>query len=1447
MQIKDCKIHLIVIISYILLAFAAFRHLLLTPGVIGHNWDWNIPSINSLLKFISDNALFLWKEFSLGMPISLGIPNLIYNKILFGTGYLGFDGELLTKTILLFVSVTAATCMFLLTRALLGNNGNGVNYSSFLAGLFYGFSPFLFNEFIGGSNVQFVTYAVTPLAVLLFVKFDETGKFIFLFACTLVLTFITISLQHLGLVSFILLSYAVSKKRIFVALQYMAKLYMLYALINVYWILPTFSDILGLKAIALGKEALFDEYNIINAVPSVEQAFKGTGYFRPFFTWTIDSPLYGIWNLVTNVTVILIVIFTLRHKERDKGLFWITLFLISLIFVTGGKPPFRTLVLWLYHHVPIMNLFRSPQHFILLSTITLSILIAIASSTFLSVFNSTRIKVGMLFILFFWLHPFFSTGDLGSLKLRDRYDPGNFLDVYRIPPGYEDMISFLEKDKGDYRVLYLPMAGSPYFLGTKYQHEAQAGDPLVTDSPRPTLTADFAWSPAAKIIGTILEDSIYETTDYQQVKDILDLLSVKYIILRKDVLPHFGHGKDTWDYETVKKYLSEFPQLLKLKEYDCLELYLNKTFRDRIYPSLVRSTTVGSIRALVPFTYTSHLNKYRSLAFVEEQYKHIFLPFFKSPLPPINSQTRALTSNIIFANSHPYELILHLVRAEQITDKDNFTINIRKPGAVQLDRRSRAKLHVKEDGCYSVWIRRSSLIHLGSLVNLLGKEFLHIAKMRFPLPIVDKTDTLRGFSEWVKLADVNLEKGDYPVNVVTEKNRPPQIRSVSEIVFISEEKFNEWKNIYTDKQISFLFYVDSHEAERISSSIKESYDTNDYKNPFCLSTREFFVPKRDDYTAVVYIKPKRTFLSEEEPVIKTTIASTKGSPESLLGWNIYSENVLFKQHLSEEGLEIEAYFEKDDAVEETIILSKQFSHLKLKDNPYLIFTYSLQSRHIQDATLTVWFKEEKNNNVRGSIHLFPIDGIPYFNLYEQAKEIYGRNAAGKLYIHKIEIKFRKAPVARYKYSWWGKKEKWVDASISNVKGFYTFILKDITFLNYIPLLAEFQQEMSAFTTVGPIYYSDKKWVLTTARFVEEIPQYVKNVYLSRKSGAIDLKEQPILTFSLPVDEFQYKFKYKMGKGARNFPSRFKVLLTLDFDGDQKRDAETEVFSPAAPKANNKIYIRIKALEEVKRRFPDKSHYNLLGLGISHHDNRGFVYQLLASQTLVKCKEHICDSSEFNTDSDVLMVDGKTYKLPKDFTKYKHDGHYTIECGSITLEKGNHTIEAIDNERFKVEMVELRPASVQSPSVYNEELPKIAFRKINPTRYVVDVNDVNGPFTLVFCEGFHEGWKAYLRREPNKKQEPWSALLSAWKDRNNKIAIKDHYVVNGYANAWAVPAIQSVLRGTAQDSDTEKKNANEENFQVIIEYLPQRFLELGLLISTFALLGCIGYLGYNRSG
>jgi hypothetical protein len=232
---------------------------------------------------------------------------------------------------------------------------------------------------------------------------------------------------------------------------------------------------------------------------------------------------------------------------------------------------------------------------------------------------------------------------------------------------------------------------------------------------------------------------------------------------------------------------------------------------------------------------------------------------------------------------------------------------------------------------------------------------------------------------------------------------------------------------------------------------------------------------------------------------------------------------------------------------------------------------------------------------------------------------------------------------------------------------------------------------------------------------------------------------------------------------------------------------------------------------------------------------------------------------------------------------------------------------------------------------SNSLPKIEFIKINPTKYRVKVEGAEEPYTLVFGESYHKGWKLYVKEIPNYKfQETNKSQITNNKqdingnmqpvaakyatslrnrlagvrdtslsgDANGNISLRDeigklgmwvigkvgrvaswvtglflknkgygkevasyfdgeikegthraiflepatfetwgerpiaddrHYLVNGYANSWYI---------------TPEDVGGKENYELIVEFWPQRLFYIGLAISISTLIGSLGYLAIS---
>lgn len=151
------------------------------------------------------------------------------------------------------------------------------------------------------------------------------------------------------------------------------------------------------------------------------------------------------------------------------------------------------------------------------------------------------------------------------------------------------------------------------------------------------------------------------------------------------------------------------------------------------------------------------------------------------------------------------------------------------------------------------------------------------------------------------------------------------------------------------------------------------------------------------------------------------------------------------------------------------------------------------------------------------------------------------------------------------------------------------------------------------------------------------------------------------------------------------------------------------------------------------------------------------------------------------------------------------------------------------------------------------LPRIQFEKINPTKYRVKVFNATKPYILVFLEAFHKSWKVYISSKEPKEEDFVSSYFDGkiQEGRHKDIFIDEktfetlgmrslpentHFIGNGYANAWLITPF-----------DVQGKS----DYEFIIEMTGQRIFYIGLGISILTLLGCllwsIGFFFFKRLG
>jgi len=217
---------------------------------------------------------------------------------------------------------------------------------------------------------------------------------------------------------------------------------------------------------------------------------------------------------------------------------------------------------------------------------------------------------------------------------------------------------------------------------------------------------------------------------------------------------------------------------------------------------------------------------------------------------------------------------------------------------------------------------------------------------------------------------------------------------------------------------------------------------------------------------------------------------------------------------------------------------------------------------------------------------------------------------------------------------------------------------------------------------------------------------------------------------------------------------------------------------------------------------------------------------------------LADTGEAINRFDNIKMGEVELKEDKIYNISKNNFLETFIIQNINLNKGENIIKYESGLQNKETLPEdALNYHLSSIGDYKIKTPIIEYKKINPTKYQVQARGAIGIFPLIFAESFHDGWKAYLAKSNDNlsKGYIWDTWFRKPIDDNN-----NHLMVNGYANSWDIDPSEICLNNVkcVRNSD------GSYDFDVIIEYWPQRLFYAGLFVSGAALFSCLCYLGWD---
>jgi hypothetical protein len=190
-----------------------------------------------------------------------------------------------------------------------------------------------------------------------------------------------------------------------------------------------------------------------------------------------------------------------------------------------------------------------------------------------------------------------------------------------------------------------------------------------------------------------------------------------------------------------------------------------------------------------------------------------------------------------------------------------------------------------------------------------------------------------------------------------------------------------------------------------------------------------------------------------------------------------------------------------------------------------------------------------------------------------------------------------------------------------------------------------------------------------------------------------------------------------------------------------------------------------------------------------------------------------------------------------FTAPKGATSLSLYVYARETDKKTAIINRYDNFKL-IEVPDLRDAFylVSEPERKLVEPKAVDFELINPTKKLVHIKGATTPFFLGMSESYHDQWQLQFQNEKIQ------GVLKRWWPfaKPDRVADEYHYKLNGFLNAWYIDTDD----WCATQGKCTKNADGSYDIEMVIEFWPQRWFYLGLLISGATLAGCLGYLGYE---
>lgn len=522
------------------------------------------------------------------------VPYFWFLNVALNTGFSNIQLQAFTFFLLLVIGSLAVFFLIKETVAVDLELGGRKRLIPLLAGIFYILNPFSISQIWGrGLSFQFFSFALIPIFLLFFILGLRRKNIIFGLLAVLLSFLLSPAYAHPAIVLtmwanvclyllFHLIRIKKQEKDIFFAISYFFIMLIAWLFTHAFWIYPVWQ---------IGNQ-LFENSTRNDGIA----VLQGVSMHTPlqivirlvhngvYYTDRIYGNVYtSLSYLILSWFIPIISLFAIKifNKCTDSK-FYTTLFFISLFLSIGSNFPTGWFVIWLFHIFPLLQVLRNPYEKFGINLVIAytpffaigTIIIAEKISGFLKSQKFVLPLIGLFMflicVIFVW--PMWNGSFAGGLF---------FNPWVRIPEYYKETDQWLSNQKGDFRILQVPLIPGD---GIRYAwvHSFQGIEPSEYIFSKTSVGKDIYSNRnhyavllerfGRTNVGAYLPGRATDNLDFKDnsLASELAKLNVRYIILHNDVDWEFNGSVSP---ENTEEYLKKQNGIYKFASFGKLDIY----------------------------------------------------------------------------------------------------------------------------------------------------------------------------------------------------------------------------------------------------------------------------------------------------------------------------------------------------------------------------------------------------------------------------------------------------------------------------------------------------------------------------------------------------------------------------------------------------------------------------------------------------------------------------------------------------------------------------------------------------------------------------------------------------------------------------------------------------------------------------------------------------------